>query len=72
MNAIANFQHEDIVCSFKGRITDLGFIILNFNVWESDQYTLFVISIMAISILRLKTVLEISIFQACAQTDKIP
>ena len=56
MNAIANFQHEDIVCSFKGRITDLGFIILNFNVWESDQYTLFVISIMAISILRLKTI----------------
>ena len=72
MNAIANFQHEDIVCSFKGRITDLGFIILNFNVWESDQYTLFVISIMAISILRLKTILEISIFQACAQTDEIP
>ena len=72
MNAIANFQHEDIVCSFKGRITDLGFIILNFNVWESDQYTLFVISIMAISILRLKTILEISIIQACAQTDKIP
>ena len=32
MKAIANFKHEDIVCSFKGQITDLGFIISNFNV----------------------------------------
>ena len=32
MNTIANFKHEDIVRSFKGRITDLGFIISNFNV----------------------------------------
>ena len=70
MNAIANFKHEDIVCSFKGQITDLGFIISN-SMWESDQYTLFVISIMAMSILRLKIILKRSIFQACAQTDKI-
>ena len=32
MNTIENFKHEDIVRSFKGRITDLGFIISNFNV----------------------------------------
>ena len=33
---------------------------------------LFFISIKAISILRLETVLKISIFEACAQADKIP
>ena len=41
MNAIANFKHEDIVCSFKGQITDLGFIISN-SMWESDS-TLFLL-----------------------------
>ena len=39
MKATANFKHEDIVCSFKGQITDLGFIISNFNVGKWPVHT---------------------------------